>query len=142
MPYNRRNNNKSATYYISSKTFAFGGAFMKNYKKESKYQHDLIEKIKDRFPNAFVLKNDPSYIQGIPDLTVLWEDKWATLECKKSKKDYEKDFTPNQHIYVKKMDRMSFSSFIYPENEEEVLNEMEQSFKRGARRSTRNLRCK
>ena len=142
MPYNRRNNNKSATYYISSKTFAFGGSFMKSYKKESKYQHDLIEKIKDRFPDAFVLKNDPSYIQGIPDLTVLWEDKWATLECKKSKKDYDKDFTPNQHIYVKKMDRMSFSSFIYPENEEEVLNEMEQSFKRGARRSTRNLRCK
>lgn len=115
---------------------------MKRYKKESDYQHDLIEKIKDRFPDSFVLKNDASYIQGIPDLTVLWKDKWATLECKKSKKDYEKDFTPNQHIYVQKMKRMSFSSFIFPENEEEVLNAMERSFQGCAGRRSRNVRSK
>ena len=118
----------------------FGGTHMKKYKKESDYQHDLIEKIKDRFPDAFVLKNDPTYIQGIPDLTVLWEDKWATLECKKSKKDYEKDFTPNQHRYVKKMKKMSFSSFIFPENEQEVLDAMERSFQGNSRRRPRVLR--
>lgn len=126
---------------IFYRVLAFGG-LMKKYKKESDYQHDLIGKIKERFPDAFVLKNDPSYIQGIPDLTVLWKDKWATLECKKSKKDYDKDFTPNQHIYVQKMKRMSFSSFIYPENEQEVLDAMERSFQGGSRRSTRNLRSK
>ena len=112
---------------------------MKKYKKESDYQHDLIDKIKNRFPDAFVLKNDPSYIQGIPDLTVLWKDKWAALETKRSSKATHR---PNQDYYVDKMNAMSFSSFIFPENEEEVLNEMEQSFKRGARRSTRNLRGK
>ena len=89
---------------------------MKSYRKESDYQHDLIKKIKDKFPGAYVMKNDSSYIQGIPDLTVLWKDKWATLECKKSQKDYEKDFTPNQHGYVDEMNSMSFSSFIFPEN--------------------------
>ena len=115
---------------------------MKKYKKESDYQHDLIEKIKERFPDSFVLKNDPNYIQGIPDLTVLWKDKWATLECKKSKKDYDKDFTPNQHIYVQKMKRMSFSSFVYPENEQEVLDAMERSFQGGSRRSARSIRGK
>jgi hypothetical protein len=115
---------------------------MKKYKKESDYQHDLIMKIKNRFPDAFVLKNDPSYIQGIPDLTVLWEDKWATLECKKSKKDCDKDFTPNQRLYVQKMKKMSFSSFIYPENEQEVLDAMERSFQGCSRRRTRVLRSK
>ena len=113
---------------------------MKKYKKESKYQHDLIKKIKNRFPDAFVLKNDSSYIQGIPDLTVLWKDKWATLECKKSKEDYDKDFTPNQHIYVHKMNKMSFSSFIFPENEQEVLDAMERSFQGCSRRRTRAIR--
>lgn len=115
---------------------------MKKYKKESEYQHDLIEKIKARFPDSFVLKNDASYIQGIPDLTVLWKDKWATLECKKSEKDFKKDFTPNQHIYVQKMKKMSFSSFIFPENEQEVLDAMERSFQGSPRRSSRVLRGK
>lgn len=110
---------------------------MKKYTKESDYQHDLIEKIKDRFPGAIVMKNDPRYIQGIPDLTILWKDKWATLECKKSKKDCEKDFTPNQRrYYIPLMNEMSYSSFIYPENEQEVLNEIEKKFKGNRRRKS------
>lgn len=115
---------------------------MKKYTKETDYQHDLKIKILERFPGSFVLKNDPSFIQGIPDLTVLWKNNWATLEVKKSEADYKKDFTPNQHRYVKQMSKMSFSAFIYPENEEEVLNAMEQSFQRGSRRSTRSVRGK
>ena len=109
---------------------------MKNYKTEAKYQHHVIEELERRFPGAFVLKNDPHYIQGIPDLTVLWKDKWATLECKKSEKDYKKDFTPNQHIYVQKMKNMSYSSFIFPENEQEVLDEVERAFTKKSRRKS------
>ena len=100
-------------------------------KKESKFQHDLIEKLEDRFPGCYVMKNDPNYIQGIPDLTILYKDKWATLECKKSKKEKHR---PNQDHYVEEMNKHSFSSFIYPENMEEVLDDMERSFKRRARR--------
>lgn len=72
------------------------------------------------------MKNDSSYIQGIPDLLVLYEDKWATLEVKKSKTAYRR---PNQEYYVNTMNNMSYSSFIYPENKEAVLNELEQKFK-------------
>ena len=93
---------------------------------ESKFQADLIKKIKERLPGAIVLKNDPNYIQGMPDLTVLYKDKWATLECKKTGKAKHR---PNQDYYVKTMNDMSYSAFIYPENEEEVLNEISQSFK-------------
>ena len=100
---------------------------------ENKYQAQLISKIKKRFPGCIVMKNDSRYIQGIPDLTILYEKKWATLECKKSDKEPHR---PNQDYYVNKMNQMSFSSFIYPENEEEILNEMERSFIRRARRKS------
>lgn len=94
-------------------------------KQESDFQSDLIKEIKDRFPGCIVMKNDANYIQGIPDLTVLYKNKWATLEDKREK---DARHRPNQDWYVDKMNGMSFSAFIYPENKEEVLNEMERSF--------------
>lgn len=71
------------------------------------------------------MKNDPNYIQGIPDLIVLWENRWAALEVKRSTKASHR---PNQEYYVDKMDNMSFARFIYPQNKEEVLDEVQQSF--------------
>lgn len=78
------------------------------------------------FPGCIVVKNDPNYIQGIPDLTIFWRRFWATLEVKKSKKASHQ---PNQDYYVNRMNEMSFSRFIYPENKEEVLRELQQSFR-------------
>ena len=97
--------------------------------KESKFQKDLKKKIKEMFPGAIVTKLDSSQIQGIPDLLILWKQRWATLECKKSKEAFFASNIPNQHRYVSKMNKMSFSSFIYPENEEEVLDALERSCK-------------
>ena len=73
------------------------------------------------FPGCIVMKNDSSYIQGIPDLLVLYRDRWASLECKKSARAARR---PNQEYYVDVMDDMSFSRFIYPENKDEVLDEL------------------
>lgn len=91
---------------------------------ENKFQRELIKEMENRFPGAIIMKNDPNHIQGIPDLTVLYKDRWATLECKKSEED-AKHPRPNQDTYVERMNKMSFSSFIYPENKEEVLNELQ-----------------
>lgn len=96
--------------------------------REAQYQRGLIKRIKERFPGCMVFKNDPNYIQGIPDLTVLYGDHWATLECKRGPKDSHQ---PNQDHYVKKMNEMSFSSFIFPENEKEVLDALQRSFQSG-----------
>lgn len=93
-------------------------------KRENDFQAKLIKDIKERLPGAMVIKNDANYIQGIPDLTIFYKDRWATLECKK---DANASHRPNQDHYVEKMDEMSFSRFIYPENREEVLNELQQS---------------
>lgn len=92
---------------------------------ESKFQSNLIKKLKDILPGCIVMKNDPTYIQGVPDLTVLYKNKWATLECKKSMNARHQ---PNQDYYVGQMNEMSFSRFIYPENEQEVLDELKHNF--------------
>lgn len=92
---------------------------------ESKFQADLKKELEKRFPGCIVTKLDSSYIQGIPDLLVLWRDKWAVLECKKNESAKKQ---PNQEYYVEKMNEMSFSKFIYPENKEEVLNDLQQAF--------------
>ena len=94
-------------------------------KLENKFQSDLIREIKKEFPGCIVLKNDPNYKQGVPDLTVFHKNKWATLECKKDK---DARHRPNQDHYVETMDEMSFSRFVYPENKEEVLNELKIHF--------------
>lgn len=92
---------------------------------ESEFQKRLIKELKDRFPECMVLKNDANYIQGIPDLLVLGKDKWAALEVKKSAKANRQ---PNQKYYVEKMNDLSYSAFIYPENKEEIINELERTF--------------
>lgn len=94
-------------------------------KKESEFQKNLKKKLETRFPGCIVTKMDSSYIQGIPDLLILYKNKWATLENKRSAKATHQ---PNQDYYVDKMNEMSFSRFIYPENEEQVLNELETAF--------------
>lgn len=88
---------------------------------ESKFQANLIKELKDLFPGCIVMKNDSSYIQGIPDLLVLYEDRWASLECKKSENAKKQ---PNQEYYVDTMDKMSFARFVCPENKDEVLDEL------------------
>lgn len=94
--------------------------------KESVFQHNLIKELKERFPGVFVMKTDPNYIQGIPDILILYKNKWATLECKQSANAKKQ---PNQEYYIEKMNEMSFSRLIFPENKEEVLNDLERSFK-------------
>ena len=95
-------------------------------KLESKFQKELIDEIKREYPGCIILKNDSDYIQGFPDWTILWEDKWAVLEAKRAKNSRKQ---PNQEHYVEKLDGMSFSRFVYPENKEEVLNELRKTFK-------------
>jgi len=93
-------------------------------KLERDFQKNLIKELKDIFVGCIIMKNDSSYIQGIPDLLILYNDKWAALEVKKSRVASHR---PNQEYYVDKMDDMSFARFIYPENKEVVLDELQQT---------------
>lgn len=93
--------------------------------RENEYQAKLIKKLRKLFPACVVLKNDPHYQQGVLDLLVLYGDKWASLEVKASATSPKR---PNQDHFVEQLDEMSFAAYIYPENEEEVLNALQQAF--------------
>lgn len=103
---------------------------------ENRFKTNLVGELEDMFPGCIILHPDPTEIQGIPDLLILYEDKWAALE---GKKYADAAHQPNQDYYVDIMNDMSFAAFIYPENKEEVLHELQQAFKprRAARFSRR-----
>lgn len=92
---------------------------------ESRFQSILIKELKKLFPSCIIIKNDPNYIQGIPDLLILFNDKWAALECKKTKNSLHR---PNQGYYVDRMNQMSYAAFVSPENKGEVINEIQKLF--------------
>ena len=94
--------------------------------RENRFQAKLIQKIKDRLPECIVLKNDANYIQGIPDITVLGNNNhWAMLECKRESEAHKQS---NQEYYIEKANNMAFARFVSPENEEEVLRDLQQAF--------------
>lgn len=103
--------------------------------RESKFQANLIDEIRTLLPGCVVFKTDAGYMQGFPDLMILYKKRWAALECKKEANAHHQ---PNQDYYVGVLDKMSFSRFIYPENKEEVLYDLQRSLKTG--RTTRVLR--
>lgn len=104
---------------------------------ESKFQAKLIKELKDIYKGCIILKTDPTYKQGIPDLLILYKNRWAALEVKKSKTASHR---PNQDYYVDKMNKMSFAAFIFPENKKEVLNGIRKTFQ--SARSTRSVKRK
>ena len=93
--------------------------------RENEFQAKLIKELKQLFPDCIIQKSDAGYKQGVPDLLIFNGPKWASLECKK---DASANKQPNQEYYVEKMNSMSFSRFIFPENKEKVLDELKRFF--------------
>lgn len=94
-------------------------------KLESKFQKELMDEIRARYPGCVIIKNDSGYIQGFPDWTILYKDKWAVLETKREKNAKHQ---PNQDYYVTQLNSMSFSRFVYPENKDDILTELSKIF--------------
>ena len=86
---------------------------------ESGFQDRLRDELLDMFPGCRIFKMDQ--IQGIPDMLILYGDKWAMLENKRSANAHRQ---PNQEYYVNLFNEMAFAKFIYPENRDEVLDEL------------------
>lgn len=93
---------------------------------ESGFQDRLVAELKRDYPGAMVFKMEEP--QGIPDILILYNDRWASLECKRERNASRR---PNQEYYVGVMNNMSFSRFIYPENKKEVLDELQQALRPG-----------
>lgn len=97
---------------------------------ESKFKSDLIKEIERLYPGAIVLKTDANQLQGIPDQLILYGDRWAAFEAKRSESSAHR---PNQDYYVDLFDRMSYAAFVYPQNKEVFLNELQQALRPGRR---------
>ena len=93
---------------------------------ERDFERGLRKRLEHLFPGCLYLKLDPTAIQGIPDRLVVWQDRWAALELKRSQRAKRQ---PNQEHYVRMMDEWSFASFVYPENVEEVLDALQRAFR-------------
>lgn len=89
--------------------------------REAAFQHRVVERLRIMLPSAFIFKSSPYAPQGFPDITILYEGKWAALECKRSENEIRQ---PNQEWYVTRCNEMAFCSFIFPENEEEVIADL------------------
>lgn len=95
-------------------------------KLERDFQKKLKKKLEALLPGCIILKNNANEKQGFPDLLILYKKHWAALECKRSAKAHRQ---PNQSYFCEKLNNMSFCRFIYPENEKEVLDEIQQAFR-------------
>lgn len=104
-------------------------------KLESKFKPQFLERVEELFPGCHIEINGTDFLQGIPDTTIYWGRHWAKLEFKRSAKAPKR---PNQDYYIEMFDRMSFARFVTPENQEDVLRELQQAF--GTRRNARHLR--
>lgn len=93
---------------------------------EKKFQANVRKELKTKFPGCIVTKLDSGDMQGIPDLLILYNNKWAALEVKN---DSNAHHQPNQDYYINKMNEMSYAAFINPDNKEIIFDELERSFK-------------
>ena len=91
---------------------------------ESKFKTKLVAELEEMFPGCEIVHLDPNETQGWPDLLILYNDRWAALE---GKKEADSSHQPNQDYYVEKFNHMSYAAFIYPENKEEILNELQRA---------------
>lgn len=90
-------------------------------KLESQFQAKLIRRLEKEFPGCVIEKQDPKYIQGIPDLVIFYKNHYAMLECKESQSAIHR---PNQDYYINKFNEWSYAAFVYPENEDIVIAEL------------------
>lgn len=97
---------------------------------ESQYQTKVLKKIERRFPGCMLIRSDSAHRQGVPDWFLLYDHMWAALEIKASINSH---IQPNQQYYVTQLNHMSFAAFIYPENEVEVLDALQQAFEASRR---------
>lgn len=93
---------------------------------ENSFKSKLIKEIEEQYPGAIILKTNANALQGIPDQLILYGDRWAAFEAKRSKTARHR---PNQDYYIREMNYMSFAWFVYPENKEEFLHELQQALR-------------
>lgn len=93
---------------------------------ETTFRNLFLDKLVSSFPGLVVIKADSTFIQGIPDRFLLYEDRWAALEFKRASNSSKR---ANQDFYINSFNQMSYASFVFPENQSEVLRGIQRAFR-------------
>lgn len=93
---------------------------------ESKFKKAFLDELRDSFPGCVVITGNSATQQGIPDTLILFNDRWAALEFKRTPSASRQ---PNQSYFIEKFGEMSYASFVYPENKEEVFDAIRETFR-------------
>ncbi len=93
---------------------------------ESKFKKRTERRIRKRLQRVkiYIVKSSTE-VRSAPDLFILGSGMWAALEFKKHK---DADRQPNQEHIIDYLDNMSYATFVYPENVEGVLDDLEELF--------------
>jgi hypothetical protein len=95
-------------------------------KLERDFQRETKYKLKVIFPGCIVKRNSTDDIQGFPDITVFYQGRFAMLEFKRSESASKR---PNQEYWIEQIRGIGgFADFIYPENEQEIFDELKEFF--------------
>lgn len=98
-------------------------------KLESEFQAKLVKRFEEELlPGCMVLVKPGYYVQGFPDLLILYKNQWAALEVKRS---MSAPYEPNQEWYIGELDGMGFAAMICPENSKEIIDEVLRAFGQG-----------
>lgn len=104
---------------------------------ESSFKARVVKHIREELlPGCILTTGNSASQQGIPDVFIVYHNKWAMLEFKRAANSVHQ---PNQDYFVRMLDEWSFAAFIFPENEEEVLSALQSTLRprRQARLSQR-----
>lgn len=93
--------------------------------KESNIQSDIIKRLKGMGCVVIKYEQNATTLKGFPDIMFMKGPFWGALEVKTSKKAHKQ---PGQQDWIDKLNEMSYAKFIYPENKEEILNEIKEFF--------------
>lgn len=92
---------------------------------ESKFKKDTIRRISRKFSKLDLDFIDTSMYRSVPDTFIIAPYVWAALEFKRSEDAPQR---PNQNHHIERLNRKGYASFVFPENVEEVLNDLEVLF--------------
>ena len=95
---------------------------------ESAFKKMFIQQLQNRML-SFGLELDIIKVEppprSFPDILVLGPRYWAALEFKR---EDTSSHQPNQDYHVRRLNAKGYSSFVHPDNAEEVLYELERLF--------------
>ncbi len=88
---------------------------------ENLFKKYVKKRIIDRFPNLDLDFITPTN-RSMPDMIIIAPIVWAALEFKRSE---GASLRPNQDYHIMRLNEKGYATFVFPENVEEVLDELE-----------------